>query len=138
MLKKGNSSHELEAKAVVEALKKFRVYLLGKTFKIFTDCAAFQQTMRKKDLTTRIARWALILEEYHYTIEHRPGSRSRLKHALSRYPVTMIESAHDIIPKKSSKATKLSKISNSNWRKDHTKSVYYGIKQSTNSHKIMS
>jgi len=50
------SSYELEAKTVVEALKKFRVYLLGKTFKIFTDCAAFQQTMRKKDLITRIAR----------------------------------------------------------------------------------
>jgi len=30
------SSYELEAKAVVETLKKFRVYLLGKTFKIFT------------------------------------------------------------------------------------------------------
>jgi len=93
------SSYELEAKAVVEALKKFRVYLLGKTFKIFTDCAAFQQTMQKKDLTTRIARWALILEEYHYTIEHRPGSKLKHVDALSRYPVTMIEAAHDITPK---------------------------------------
>lgn len=49
------SSYELEALAVVEALKKFRVSLLGKTFKIVTDSAAFQQTMQKKDLMPRIA-----------------------------------------------------------------------------------
>lgn len=42
--------YELEALAVVEVLKKFRVYLVGKAFKIITDCAAFQQIMRKKDL----------------------------------------------------------------------------------------
>lgn len=53
------SSYELEALAIVEALKKFRIYLLGIWFKIITDCAAFQHTMNKKDLTTRIARWAL-------------------------------------------------------------------------------
>ncbi|XP_011693094.1 PREDICTED: uncharacterized protein LOC105453089 [Wasmannia auropunctata] len=35
------SSYKLEVLAVVEALKKFQVYLLGKTFKIITDCAAF-------------------------------------------------------------------------------------------------
>jgi len=55
--------------------------------------------MRKKDLTTRIARWALILEEYHYTIEHRPGSKLKHVDALSRYPMAIVEAAHDIIPK---------------------------------------
>ncbi|UYV74583.1 hypothetical protein LAZ67_12000199 [Cordylochernes scorpioides] len=68
------SSYELEVLAVVEAVKKFRVYLLGIKFKILTDCSAFTMTLKKKDLTTRVARWALLLEEYDYTIEHRPGS----------------------------------------------------------------
>jgi len=36
------TNYELEALAVVEALKKFRVYLLGRKFKIITDCAVFQ------------------------------------------------------------------------------------------------
>ncbi|GFW61932.1 transposon Tf2-9 polyprotein [Trichonephila clavipes] len=48
------SSYELEVLAVVSALKKFRTYLLGNPFKIITDCSAFQKTMDKKDLVTRI------------------------------------------------------------------------------------
>ncbi|GFX59435.1 retrovirus-related Pol polyprotein from transposon 17.6 [Trichonephila clavipes] len=42
------SSYELEVLAVVNALKKFRTYLLGNHFKIITDCSAFQKTMDKK------------------------------------------------------------------------------------------
>ncbi|GFW05708.1 uncharacterized protein TNCV_3407741 [Trichonephila clavipes] len=56
-------SYELEVLAIINALKKFRVYLLGQHFKIVTDCSAFQKTMQKKELITRIARWALQLEE---------------------------------------------------------------------------
>ncbi|GFY07191.1 retrovirus-related Pol polyprotein from transposon 17.6 [Trichonephila clavipes] len=58
-------------------------------FKIVTDCSAFQKTMQKKELITRIARWALQLEEFDYEIEHRAGSRMKHVDALSRYPVMM-------------------------------------------------
>ena len=34
-------SYELEVLAIIEALKKFRHYLLGSKFKIISDCAAF-------------------------------------------------------------------------------------------------
>ncbi|GFY27799.1 transposon Tf2-6 polyprotein [Trichonephila clavipes] len=83
-------SYELEVLAIINALKKFRVYLLGQHFKIVTDCSAFQKTMQKKDLITRIARWALQLEEFDYEIEHRVGSRMKHVDALSRYPVMMV------------------------------------------------
>ncbi|GFW56682.1 hypothetical protein TNCV_4067621 [Trichonephila clavipes] len=46
-------------------------------FKIVTDCSAFQKTMQKKELITRIARWALQLEEFDYEIEHRAGSPNK-------------------------------------------------------------
>ncbi|GFV56950.1 retrovirus-related Pol polyprotein from transposon 17.6 [Trichonephila clavipes] len=82
-------SYELEVLAIINALKKFRVYLLGQPFKIVTDCSAFQKTMQKKELITRIARWALQLEEFDYEIEHRAGSRMKHVDALSRYPVMM-------------------------------------------------
>ena len=71
------TSYELETLAIVEALRKFRVYLLGIQFKIITDCASFQRTMSKRELSTRIARWALILEDYDYIIEHKPGTRMK-------------------------------------------------------------
>ncbi|GFX72085.1 transposon Tf2-11 polyprotein [Trichonephila clavipes] len=83
-------SYELEVLAIINALKKFRVYLLGQPFKIVTDCSAFQKTMQKKELITRIARWALQLEEFDYEIEHRAGSRMKHVDALSRYPIMMV------------------------------------------------
>ncbi|KAG7305339.1 hypothetical protein JYU34_009402 [Plutella xylostella] len=78
------SSYELEALAIVEGVKKFRHYLYGSHFKIVTDCQAFKLTLKKKDLTTRVARWVLLLDEYDYEIEHRPGSKMRHTDALSR------------------------------------------------------
>jgi len=79
-------SYELEVLAIIKALNKFRVYLLGITFKIVTDCQAFSLTMNKKDLCVRVARWALLLEEFNYSIEHRPGKAIRHVDALSRNP----------------------------------------------------
>ncbi|XP_035220759.1 uncharacterized protein LOC118193740, partial [Stegodyphus dumicola] len=83
------SSYELEVKAIV-SLKKFRVYVLGIPFKIVTDCNAFKQTMSKKDICTKISRWALMLQDYDYTIEHRSGTRMGHVDALSRNPVCMV------------------------------------------------
>ncbi|GBM92190.1 Transposon Tf2-8 polyprotein [Araneus ventricosus] len=84
------SSYELEVMAVIVALKKFRPYVLGIPFKIVTDCIAFKQTMSKKDISSKIARWALTLKEYDYVIEHRQGTRMRHVDALSRNAVCMI------------------------------------------------
>lgn len=82
------TSYELEALAVVEGVKKFRKYLLGIPFKIVTDCAAFEMTLRKKDLVTRVARWVLLLQDYDYTVEHRSGTKMRHVDALSRVHFT--------------------------------------------------
>lgn len=81
------SSYELEVLAIIRALKRFRVYLLGTPFKIVTDCRAFTLTMAKRDLCVRIARWALLLEEFDYAIEHRPGKSMVHVDALSRNPL---------------------------------------------------
>lgn len=85
-------SYKLEVMAIVKALKKFRVYLIGIDFVIVTDCKAFTQTMKKKDLCGQIAKWALRLEEFRYTIMHRPGKNMQHVDALSRHPLpaTMI------------------------------------------------
>ncbi|XP_046141945.1 uncharacterized protein LOC123987838 [Osmia bicornis bicornis] len=85
------SSYELEVLAVIEALKRLRVYLLGIKFKIVTDCQAFEKTMSKRDIATKIARWALLLQEYDYTIEHKPGVRMKHVDALSRHPIMFTE-----------------------------------------------
>ncbi|GBN87706.1 Transposon Ty3-G Gag-Pol polyprotein [Araneus ventricosus] len=94
------SSYELEALAVIEAVKEFRVYLLGIPFKIVTDCSAREKTMQKKDLVTRVARWALLLEEFDYVIEHRSGTRMTHVDALSRSPIDIFCISFDnILPR---------------------------------------
>ncbi|GFX43922.1 retrovirus-related Pol polyprotein from transposon 297 [Trichonephila clavipes] len=84
------TSFELEVLAVVEALKKFHIYVLGTSFKIITDCDALVKTLSKKELNPRIARWALYLQEFNYTIEHRTGSNMAHVDALSRPPHCML------------------------------------------------
>lgn len=80
-------SYELETLAVVDSLKKFRTYLLGLHFKIYTDCKSLREAFSKKDLVPRIARWLLQMEEYNFEIEYRPGDRMVHVDALSRNPV---------------------------------------------------
>lgn len=87
-------SYELETLAVVCALKKFRVYLLGKEFKIVTDCSALRSTFQKRDLIPRVARWWLALQEFDCTIEYRQGTKMAHADALSRNPVVDPEEQH--------------------------------------------
>lgn len=84
------SSYELEMLAVVNALKKLRVYLLGIKFKIITDCSAFQMTLDKKDVSPKIARWSFLLQEFDYSIEHRSAERMKHVDALSRIQLVFV------------------------------------------------
>jgi len=61
--------------------------LLHVPFKIITDYRAFTMTMAKRNLCLRVARWALILEDYNYKLEHRPGKNMTHVDALSRNPL---------------------------------------------------
>lgn len=48
------------------------------------DCSAVTQTLEKRDLNGRIARWSLELQSFDFKIIHRPGTRMRHVDALSR------------------------------------------------------
>ncbi|GFS87635.1 transposon Tf2-11 polyprotein [Trichonephila clavipes] len=65
------------------------VYYMSKKTNIAEE-KHFRRLCKKKELITRIARWALQLEEFDYEIEHRAGSRMKHVDALSRYPVMML------------------------------------------------
>ena len=84
---KNYHSYELETLAVVESIKRFRIYLTGIPVKVVTDCAALRTTLVKKDLIPRIARWWLTIQDFDLEIEYRPGERMKHVDALSRNPV---------------------------------------------------
>ncbi|GFW52570.1 retrovirus-related Pol polyprotein from transposon 412 [Trichonephila clavipes] len=64
------------------------VYYMSK--KTNTAVENISEDYAKKELITRIARWALQLEEFDYEIEHRAGNRMKHVDVLSRYPVMMV------------------------------------------------
>lgn len=82
-------SYDLEALAIYKALKKLRVYLDGLKFEIFTDCSAFKQSMDKKELIPRVAKWALYISQFGATMKHRQGKQMKHVDALSRMPTVM-------------------------------------------------
>ncbi|GFV24275.1 retrovirus-related Pol polyprotein from transposon 17.6 [Trichonephila clavipes] len=89
------------AKPLSDLTRKGNLFVFGaqqkeafeKLKKIMSECPIlhiYKRLCKKKDLITRIARWALQLEEFDYEIEHRAGSRMKHVDALSRYPVMII------------------------------------------------
>lgn len=81
-------SYELETLAVVNAVKHFRVYLLGIRFTIITDCNALKATKNKRDLLPRIARWWIYLQDFDFDITYRKGKMVQHADYLSRNPPT--------------------------------------------------
>ena len=69
------SAIEREALAIVQGVKHFRTYLQG---------SKFTQLGNLKDSHCRLARWALSLQQYNFTIVHRSGSKNANADGLSR------------------------------------------------------
>ena len=86
------STTEKEAYAIVYALRHFRVYLLGRQFKLVTDHKALTwlHSMEPKGC---LARWVMELQEFQFSIEHRPGRRHANADALSRLVATATHTA---------------------------------------------
>lgn len=86
------SSYDLETLAIYNALKHFRVYLLGINFIIITDCNAIKSTMVKKDLSPRVARWWTYMQDFQFKITYKKGQYISHVDYLSRNPVEAPES----------------------------------------------
>lgn len=80
----------LEVFAVYKACEKFRIYLLGTKFKVVTDYVTFRQTMGKSELPNAVKRWIMYLQDFDYSVEHRPGTKMYHVDALSRYVITYV------------------------------------------------
>lgn len=78
---------EREALAIVWAVEKFSLYLLGTRFQLITDCKALKYLFSPRSRPCpRLERWILRLQAYDYEISYEPGS-SNLADSLSRLSV---------------------------------------------------
>ena len=78
---------KLECLAIVWAVAKFRPYLMAIPFEVFTDHYALQWLKTMRTGSALLHRWSAALEEYDYTVRHRPGKVQTHVDGLSRLPV---------------------------------------------------
>lgn len=84
-----------ELLAVVIFLQHFRPYLLKAPFTIHTDHGALTWVQNFKEPEGQIARWLQRLQEYQFTIVHRPGKHYNNADALSWLPCKQCSSTHN-------------------------------------------
>lgn len=88
---------EREGACVLYAIKHFRGYIWGRPFLVITDAQALTHLKTVKvDGSSRLARWALELNQYQMTLKHRSGRLSVVPDALSRAIETMDISSLDL------------------------------------------
>ena len=75
-----------ELLAVVEFIHHFRHYLLGVHFTLRTDHGSLVWIQNFKEPEGQLARWLERLQEYTFTVVHRPGNQHKNADALSRVP----------------------------------------------------
>lgn len=80
-------SYELETLAVVKAIKHFRHFLHGRSFKVVTDCNSLKASRHKRDLTPRVHRWWAFLQNFQFEIEYRKGDKLAHADFFSRNPI---------------------------------------------------
>ena len=64
---------KLECLAIAWAVSKFRPYLMSMSFEVYTDRYALQWLKTMRTGSALLHRWSVALEEYDFTVKHRPG-----------------------------------------------------------------
>jgi hypothetical protein len=78
------STIERECLAIVFAVKTYKNYLTGTHFIIMTDHRPLKYLLTIKDASSRLAKWAMYLMEYSFTIQYRKGHLNSNVDALTR------------------------------------------------------
>ncbi|GJT60037.1 putative reverse transcriptase domain-containing protein [Tanacetum coccineum] len=78
------TTHDLELRAVVFALKIWRHYLYGTRCTVFTNHKSLQHILHQKELNMRQRRWLELLADYDCEIRYHPGKANVVADALSR------------------------------------------------------
>jgi hypothetical protein len=85
------SSYDKEFYAIVQALKKWKHYLMPKEFVLYTDNHALQFISSQSKLNQRHAKWVEFLQNFTFVIKHTSGKENKVVDALSRINLILQE-----------------------------------------------
>ena len=102
---KGTTVMRRELLAIVKSIRWFHAYLYRQKFIVRMDHSTLQWLLNFLNPECQVARWLETLQEYDFTVEHRPGLKHANADAMSRRPCldsdckhcTRLESSHGYI-----------------------------------------
>jgi hypothetical protein len=78
------STYDKEFCAMIQALNKWRHYLIPKEFILYSDNQALQFITRQEKLNQRHAKWVEFMQNFTFVIKHIAGTANKVAYALSR------------------------------------------------------
>src|SRR5437763_1339419 len=77
-------AHDKELLTIMHALAKWRVYLHGRPFTIYSDHATLTHLKNQPNLNAKQVRWLGKMQDFDFKIVHIPGKQNIVTDALSR------------------------------------------------------
>jgi hypothetical protein len=78
------STYDKEFYAIIQALKKWRHYLIPKEFILYSDNYALQFVTQQEKLNQKHAKWVEYMQNFTFVIKHILGTANKVANALSR------------------------------------------------------
>jgi hypothetical protein len=86
-----HSTYDKEFYAVIQALKKWRHYLVRKEFVLYNDNYTLQFVTQQEKLNQKHAKWVEYIQNFTFVIKHISGTTNKVVDALSRKCLLMQE-----------------------------------------------
>jgi hypothetical protein len=78
------STYDKEFYAVIQALKKWRDYLVPKEFVLYNNNHALQFVTQQEKLNQKHAKWVEYMQNFTFVTKHISGTSNKVADALSR------------------------------------------------------